>query len=253
MRTVMTDPRGAAAALRDQDLGERSPLADGPGLSAGDRIAIYADGYFQRLLGSLGSDYPAVKRALGPSFQLLVAAYLMEHASTSASLADAGEQLPAFIATHELSAEHPFIADLAALERAVLRSLLTDRGLALDGSRLQQVSESQWTTARVALQPSVALLRTAWAVDLLRDSEAAGATLSPPCQRWLVVARGPGGVEVRPVEAEEWSALVALADGETLGDVCGRLESAGLDAELVSRWFATWVRSGWVSEMSVVG
>jgi hypothetical protein len=247
MRAIVTDPRGASGALRERPF-PREWIGESKALPAAARLSIYAEGYFHRLLDSLGGDYPAVRRVLGDGeFRRLIAEYLMSHPSTSPSLADAGEALPDFIAASFVHSP-PFLAELAALERAVLRSALVDRGRAFDPAPLAEWAPERWADARVTLDGTITLLRTLHAVDLLR--EARGTTLTRECPRWLLVHRGAAGPSVVPLERLELEALDALRRGEPFGSVCSGLEKSGLDASAAAIWFAGWVRAGWVSEIA---
>jgi hypothetical protein len=60
-------------------------------LSAAERIDIYANAYFFRLLECLGGDFPATLAVLGAdSFAALVKEYLLEHPPTEPSILYAG-------------------------------------------------------------------------------------------------------------------------------------------------------------------
>ena len=90
-------------------------------LSAAERVEIYANAYFYRLLECLGEDFPATLAVLGAdNFPALVKEYLLEHPPTEPSILYAGLYLADFLNDHPFAERWPFISDLARLERAVL-------------------------------------------------------------------------------------------------------------------------------------
>ena len=60
-------------------------------LGASERIGIYADAYFYRLLECITEDFPATLAVLGAdNFEALVKEYLLEHPPTEPSILYAG-------------------------------------------------------------------------------------------------------------------------------------------------------------------
>jgi hypothetical protein len=90
-------------------------------LSAIERINIYADAYFYRLLDCLNEDFPATSAVLGPDdFVALVRDYLSASPPTEPSIFYAGRYLPTFLRNHPLVRCRPFISELARLKRTIL-------------------------------------------------------------------------------------------------------------------------------------
>src|SRR5690349_10960396 len=91
MRWIITEPRGIREALSsswtlDPALAKRyqepvrqlEVIDEAPPLSPHDRLGVYANAYFYRLLESLAADYKTVHRVLGEEkFHELIAHYLM--------------------------------------------------------------------------------------------------------------------------------------------------------------------------------
>ena len=124
--TLITFPEGVRPAIEDLrrrgTIDERvfNDLFSGDGqLPAVERLDIYANMYFYRLLDCLGEDFPKVRSAIGPAhFERLISEYLLRHPSELPSLRHLGRHLPQFVASHTLSADFPWLADLARLEWA---------------------------------------------------------------------------------------------------------------------------------------
>jgi len=76
-------------------------------LSALQRLKIYADAYFYRLLDCLKEDFPATAAVTGEAFAGLVRAYLDEHPPTEPSIFYAGRHLADFVGNHALAERWP--------------------------------------------------------------------------------------------------------------------------------------------------
>jgi hypothetical protein len=202
-----------------------------------DRLAVHSGGYFSRLHGTLAIEYPRLAAALGPeTFRALVAAHLLRHPSTSASLADLGADLPASLASSRLGA--PWCVDLAHLERALAEVWLSDAG---PTSAPTPSPGSNWEQVRLVLSPALRLLRLAWDVA---DWEP-GDPPATPRVHTLVVWRAAGSTGVERLEPGPASLLHALAEGRPLGDACGAAAAVGVDVETVSSAFSEWTGRGW--------
>ncbi|WP_322051525.1 DNA-binding domain-containing protein [Paraburkholderia bannensis] len=135
MQAATTHPAGldAGLALADERHGlDIAAVIDTPaGVDANARLAIYADGYWARLIDCLESEFPALLRMLGSQlFRFFARAYLSQHPSRSPSLHTLGAQFAAFLLHSQRrpanGARKPptqsFALDLARLERAIAES-----------------------------------------------------------------------------------------------------------------------------------
>src|SRR5271156_3125273 len=90
-------------------------------VSAIDRVNIYANAYFHRLLDCLNEEFPATLAVMGPdNFAALGRDYLVQYPPSEPSIVHAGRYLATFLRNHRLARQWPFIAELARLERAIL-------------------------------------------------------------------------------------------------------------------------------------
>ncbi len=91
-------------------------------LSAEERVDIYANMYFYRLLEVLQEDFPATLAMIGAErFHNLITGYLIEYPPAHFSISYAGKSSRGFhSATIRLREEFPFLADLAQMERALI-------------------------------------------------------------------------------------------------------------------------------------
>ncbi|MFA0949098.1 HvfC/BufC family peptide modification chaperone [Xanthomonas fragariae] len=126
MLTATTHPTGLREGLRaahaSQGLDIHTLLAAPVGVDPRARLAIYANGYWLRLIECLQSDYPALSRLLGSDlFDFFARAYLSEYPSTSPSLHALGARFPYFLRTSQWARHQRqrFPLELAWIERAL--------------------------------------------------------------------------------------------------------------------------------------
>lgn len=126
MLMATTHPAGLKEGLRTahakQGLDIHTLLATPVGIDPHARLAIYANGYWLRLIECLQSDYPALSRLLGPElFAFFARAYLSKHPSRSPTLHALGARFPHFLRTSQRSRpgqqRQRFPLELAWIER----------------------------------------------------------------------------------------------------------------------------------------
>lgn len=268
MRWIVTEPRGIHTALStpwtlDASLADRykeparqlEVIEEAAPLPKKDRLDVYANAYFYRLLESLAADFKTVHRVLGEEkFHDLVAHYLMRFPSNSPNIGDLGEAFPGFIKGYPLLQQFPFLHELATLERAIMECLFTHHLPALDVSSFQAKSEEEWASARFVLDPAVRLMSVQWPVDMLWKSREQPQPLELPnapdlAPRHLLLYRDDNWVDVSTLEVLPWTALLMLQSGMPLGAVCETLSkqwNRPLEALPVKEWFSSWVATGLV-------
>ena len=270
MRWVITDPRGVEPALSDLSRAtEPSPRllhvvsAHSP-LSAPERLSIYAEGYFSRLVESLGADFGALQMSLGEeSFSILVADYLRTHPTMTYNIGEVGEKLPGFLARHELGIEYPQLAELASLEWAVVESFYADEHAAdpahLNPLALQSIAPEAWPGARFELAASVRFQLSAHTVERVWRKRHDDAELttelqelgdSPAGSGLLLFREASGAVSVERLERAPFEVLRQMSRGATLAEICERLESGNGDAlPPLMQWFSGWVANGVIASI----
>lgn len=252
LQRVWTTAEGVDAALKTPE-GSRARrwIAEVPPLSARDRLAVYSDAYFLRLLESLGSDFTATRRALGEDdFRRLVADYLAKRGSDSPNLTDLGRGLPEAAAGHELGRKHPFLSELCLLEWTVLAALFTDRLPPFDPESFKGISAEDWVKVRLVFDPTVSLLETAWPVHRLwmnRAAKSGNRVLKKPQRALLVIYRDEQWARVLALEDRAWHTLRRLLGGEPLAQACAL---SGAEPDEIKSWFAGWVQIGLVKAVA---
>ena len=243
-------------------------------LTSFDRLQIYNQQYWWRLLASFEEDYRGLRAAIGGrKFDRLAVAYIQAYGSQSWTMRNLGIHLEEYLRAHpDLTAPHTALAiDLARVEWA--------RVIAFDGPekpviRPESLARIPADKLRLDLQPYITLLELAHPVDdlllKLKETEietgafsnavASDRTASRRRQRisarpspkpvHIAVHRHQLSVYYKRLDSEAYILLLALKDGKSLEEACGIAfaESKNLpeaDAAKIQQWFATWMRLGW--------
>ena len=217
-------------------------------LSAEERADIYANMYFYRLLDALKEDFPATRKVLGDdAFHNLVTGYLIEYPPTQPSVAECGRFLSRYLRDHPQSVDAPYLADLAALERATVEVFQGPDANALSAEAMRAIPADQWPALKLRLHPCVQVLDVEWRVaDLLRAVEE-GRDWQPAARgaAKIVVSRRSGRVLYRELEQSEYRAIDAARTGATFANICdlvaehsGALDPVAELNRLLARWLS---------------
>jgi hypothetical protein len=223
-------------------------------LSARERLEIYANAYFYRLLGVLREDFPRTTAILGEAdFHNLITGYLIDYPPSQPSLFEAGRYLADYLAAHPLLERFPFLADLARLERANLEVFHGPDAPALAAETLRELTPEQWPGIGLRLHPAARILDLRWRVDRLLDDP--GCT-DPPEHRevTLLLWRREWNVRRRELNHGERAALRAAESGTEFSALCAAIETelAAAPADerpvdlpgLINRMLARWLSEG---------
>jgi hypothetical protein len=219
-------------------------------LSARDRLAIYANAYFYRLLDVCREDFPATAAVLGDAhFHNLITGYLLDYPPTEPSIQYAGRYLADFLRGHPLRASRPFIADLATLERTLIESFHAADATPLAAAALSALVPEEWPALELALHPAVRILDLEWHVEVVvRAVEEGNPPEAPrPGPLKLLVWRHNSRVHYRELEPGEAAALALAANGTTFAAICTAVadESGAADpAPLITQLLGKWLSAG---------
>ena len=242
-------------------------------LTAFERLQIYNQQYWWRLLGAFAEDFRGVRAVLGErKFDKLATAYLEQHGSTSWTLRNLGSKLVAFLEENP-KLTHPRTAlavDVARVEWARVLAFDEPSRKVVAPEKLARIAPDR---LRLALQPYIVLLELAHPVDdLMRRLKRAEfsavsnavssavkrrsrplAVRRSPMPIYLAVHRLNESVYFKRHDREAHALLLALRDGATLDAAC---ETAFADSEespekcaaKIREWFSRWAEFGWFCE-----
>ena len=134
MQSVISHPEGVAAGLKSAEAQQQIPILPdsieevvtrSQSLTSLERLQVYGNAYYARLVECLQGEFPAVARAVGTeTFDVLAMGYLQSYPSRSYTLAQLGANFPRFLAeiplptlTNQTEDFAAFLIDLATLER----------------------------------------------------------------------------------------------------------------------------------------
>lgn len=227
-------------------------LVGTPGLSAPERLCIYADMYLWRLADALLEDYPKLAALLGDErFLALAEAYAREHPSDQPDLGQFGRHLPAFLRRFPAS-ERADLADLAELEWARSEVFFEAPATPLTRDVLLALGPDAFLDARLGLVPALRLLvldhdvATLW--RRLEDAEQADAPIPAPTA--VVVWREGFEVFHGRIELDEATALRAARAGDPLERICAAFGQREDPATAAFAALASWFDQGWIAAIS---
>ncbi|MGZ0169589.1 MAG: HvfC/BufC family peptide modification chaperone [Planctomycetales bacterium] len=271
VQEVITHPNGISAGIESptareqvdidasqiEDVVERSSR-----LGSAERLAVYGNAYFARLIECLGEEFPATRHALGEeTFDSFALGYIQHSPSSSYSLGYLGERFAQYlIDTRPTDVPKPgwpdFLIDLATLERTyaeVFDGLGPETLETLKPEDLQAIPPELVSEIRFIPVPSLRLLEVSFAVHeyvtaVRRDRSP---EIPMPAETLLVITRRDYVVRRGTVSRAEFQLLRAIRDGNTLG---GAIEIAAQEmpvgsaddfAASLSKWFQHWSSAGW--------
>lgn len=214
-------------------------------MSGAERLNVYSRSYILRLVEILEGDFPALRFALGPDrFDVLARDYLARHPSRHWNLNMLGEAMPEYVRDEAPDMEHrEFLAELAALERAIEEVFDAKRAQPADVDELLNVPADRWGEARLRFVPAFRLFAFQYPVnDFLQEFRDKQEPRVPDAQdTWLMVYRHDFTVWRKPLAHEQFVLLRGLADGRPLGEaVEAVLDLPDTDPEPLGESLRTW-------------
>lgn len=267
---LISRPLKPGHRMRPSELSERL-IEPSSTLSSHERLELYAQQYWWRLLDSLRDDFPKLLRYLGERrFNTLLVRYLTKHPSRSYTLRELGRDLPNFLKRYSAlpRVKRRAAADIASLELAEFDAFdspalppLTAEALAQGPDRL-----------RITLQPFVRRVTISHTVDTLFEeslevpfrTDASNTRRKTPLKPTRTRKAGtirPGAITVAMYRKNsrihhcrlgtvEARLLEALSKGGTLSQVVSRtsrFSSKSIAPEELREIFARFAFRGWVA------
>ncbi len=254
LANVITHPRGTEKALSEeaanaklQSASELHTIVDTAPLSRIERLDIYAEGYFARLLEALGNDFENLVRVLTSlfdenAFRKIVSAYLELHPSMSRTVGDVGQHLPAFLRSYAAVNSFPFLAEVAEMDWRATRALYIDADPPFDPSSLANLGEDEWESLQFRLDSSVQWFRVGHTVTRVWNETEIDSSLIVAQSGIVLIHRFQEFVYVHSISETQAIVLKAMRESQTLGEICGALQES--EAESVMNWFGGWIANG---------
>jgi len=231
-------------------------------MNALERVGVYRDAYFARLLECVADDYPALSALLGHlRFATLCQRYIAAHAPRSPSLNDYGAGLSDFCTAarvRELFGEGPpydptLLRDLAHLEWASVELIHAPPGVPLTGAEILR-HRARFGQARLLPVPTLRLLRLDHPIHDLYVSLRAGgaATLPTPAAvaSHELLYRAEWQIHCEALTPVEGNLLADLLNGMCIADALARAATRGASEHEIGACFQRWLGAGYFAAVT---
>jgi hypothetical protein len=257
MRTpLIIAKEGFAWQSEDWDPDLVQDMADGPLLEGEDRLAIYNQQYWFRLLTTMQNEFPLVRRRMGTiPFNQAVTRYLDRYPSENANLNHLGDR---FIGWLIESGQSAALVEAATLDDHHRRVFLAAEETVLDGRSLSPEELAALSEKPLPFSPAWRLFKEEHSqvedrIRAVRESDDDRVIVPRAGEGWWVIYRPAGsGVQCEDLGPAQYRLLELLAhEQRPLGPACEIL-AAELSPEALQRlgpalsgWFKHWTELGW--------
>ncbi len=274
-QAVITHPEGVAEGVAAETAQSLLPIDPGnlasmitpsSKLSAAERLAVYANAYYARLIECLGEVYPLTRKALEEeAFADLAVDYLQQHPSRSYTLHALGRHFPEYLENIRPERAAPdgpdwadFVRDLARFEWLIYEVFDgpgTEKMAPFPAQSLLDVPVARWSELRLETAPCLRLLRTEFPINdyftAARHSTSEEAPPAPdPGVSHVALTRRDYVVRRHSLSAVQYEILTRLQAGVDLGQALQEVlaretsDSADTSTEPVRTWFGHWMQEG---------
>ena len=250
---AITWPTGVADFLRHADDATRAAFAqtfdETATFDRSERVGVYADAYFFRLLGVLRDHFGVVAWLCGAArFNDLVTDYVLARPSIDPDVRRYGERFPAFVAEHAEAQRIDGLAQIVAIEWAMVHALDCVQATPLVASTVHAVPPDRWPDMQLRAIESAALVTTRLPFAELwqRHDRDPSPTEAPPRvgERSVLVWRQGLDPMHREPEPTEAAALARVIEGTIFGELCSDHDAVTLVGWL-SRWLDDELLAAW--------
>jgi hypothetical protein len=283
LQAVITHPEGVEGGVASEEAqrlihlnrGElEAVIGRSQNLTAAERMGIYANAYYARLLECLAAYFPMLQKTLGEEiFEGFAFEYLQHYPSKSYTLDRLGENFARFLEETRPEPEEgeepgevgwpDFLIDLAVLEHNVNRVFdgpgVEGRPL-LTAEALRSFPAERFAKARLVPVPCLRLLTFRFPVNayytaIRRTEEGEEVPVPDPGPEHLALTRRDFVVRRYPLTPAQHALLEKILAGAPVGEaIAAAAEASGLEddalaAELQS-WFRLWVAEGFFQSIA---
>lgn len=221
-----------------------------PDLPASERLDIYRNMYFWRIVDVLQQDFPKVAELLGEDgFVDLVRAYLKVYPSRHFSIAKLGQHLATYLREHPRHGARPDLADLAELEWARSQVFDAEDAVPATAESLAGLDGEGLANVRLTFVPALRLLELDFSVAPLWLALDTGEPAPAPRREYHSIAVWRHDFDVLHAVLESLPARVLrqALEGAGLAEVCEELTSQAGGVDEAFATVGSWFADGWVA------
>ncbi len=224
-------------------------------MSAKQRLQVYHDSDFVRLIDVMAEEYPTTRQVTGQErFTQLCHEYVITHPPTSWTLADLSIHFPNFLREQASQVPHrELVTDIARVERAMEDIFDAPTKTPIGVHDMLAIPLDSWPSVRLELSPALALFELGHPVNAVITAVREGRSMQLPRPKpsWIAVWRKNHTVWRKQLDSQaQYQLLSEIRDGRTLGealDVSATLPGIDLE-QLITElraWFEEWAREAW--------
>lgn len=268
MLSVISHPDGVVSGIESDDAQREVPVSPeeieqvitpSRQCTSIERLQVYGNAYYARLIECLQDEFPALRHALGDeTFDAFALAYLQDCPPRSYTLSMLGAKFPDFLRETRpldipLESTWPeFLVDLATLERTyseVFDAPGPEQQPRLRSADLFAIPQEAWPEARLIPAEGLRLLELRFPVHAyataVRHKESP--TIPPPTPTYLAILRQDYVVRRWPLTHPAFQLLGMLCAGQPIGTATEACLTDADDEEFSNHlrsWFETWGEAG---------
>ena len=245
MKAILTDPRGASTALKESQEGPQEKSFEQKWIHiivsdethSGERLDIYAEAYFSRILEAFSIDFPITKLILTEDpFAKLIAEYLKVYPSKEYNLNNISWAIVPFIKTYTTNSA---LWDVVTLEKNAINSFYSPINNKIDLNQLQALTPEHWEKIKFKLNPSFSFMESTWPLEIFWSKEFPPSITEANSPNYYLLHRNHGTVELKSISSFQYEVLSSLKKGTPLSEI----ETPESTEENISQVFSHWVQN----------
>lgn len=270
--SIITHPLGKKDTIRSRTphgnlIAEEAAqyVVPSPKLQPHQRMQIYNQQYWWRLLNTLHANFPLVTRLFGTHAfnEKIGIPYLLKYPPNHWSLHVLGKRLPKWIIECYKDRDRSLVLNAANLDWAFMDSLISPRYPFLDLAQILKENPEGLLSQTFYLQPYITLFN--WEYDLLNFR---GNFLKQGSDYWIEHRFPPLPKEKsyffilyrnmnnhlawREISQGEFTLLQRFKLGSSMIEACDYIESQEVNlydfvAENLQKWLQDWIQAGWLT------
>lgn len=260
MQAIIMHPDGTEQGIRDLNIESgNTPLQleevilPSKQLSALERLSIYSNMYFMRLVEVLSKEYPTVLHLLGQElFNNVMIDYVTRHPSTYYNLNRLSNKFPQYLRDEAADIPHQeFASDVACVERA-MEDVFDERYIKrIADDELLNIPTDKWAQVRLQLTPALRMLELKYPVNNYMTAVRKDRHMDIPApeKSYVIVYRSNYRAWREDLDLPRFTLLSGLYNGDSLAsalEACASLPDINIETLIadLGAWFKDWATVG---------
>lgn len=219
------------AAFKTAMLDPAAPVPDGivnpDGAPASKRFDVYRNNVAVSLSDALEAAFPVVRKLVGDQFfRAMSGVYLRKHPPKSPLIMFYGTAMPQFLRRFEPAKSIAYLPDIAALELALRHAYHAADAVAVDAQALATLAPDDLMGARLRIAPATQIVTSDYPIYAIYRANTVADAPQPIMQaECVLITRAGFDPELHPIDAAAAACIIALQDGQSLGQAMATADS----------------------------